>query len=138
MQGEFFKGENQSRNEYPITSLKFSNGLPKSQGFSPGFVCKIAKSRRTRSGPSMSDVFCGGENTPNGEENDTIGKFGAAWASVPPPLNFIEGGINIARVHTFVRLSRLSMVDEFMHASWIELPKIPNDKSPNKVPLEKN
>jgi hypothetical protein len=49
-------GSNQSKTVYPMTCWRFFNGLPRSKGFSPGRVWRMAKTWRS---PGEGFVVCG-------------------------------------------------------------------------------
>ena len=116
-------GRSQSYQWSPKTDLKFLYG-PRSNGFSPGFVYKMANVRTSREGRSVV-AFIPSDVGP--AEYEIVRKPGVASGSL---------GMYNARVQTMVLRERFSMVVVFTIANWRELPVMPAVKRPNRAPLE--
>ena len=121
--GLFLIGSNQSYQWCPITVLKFWYG-PRSKGFSPGFVCRIAKVL------IAPDACCSADMSGSGvgvaAEKQTVRYPGGVSGSL---------GMWMANVQTIVFLERFSMVVVLTRANWRELPVIPRVNRPKRAPL---
>ena len=121
-QGLYLIGRSQSYQWSPKTDLKFLYG-PRSNGFSPGLVYKMANVRAPSEGWSACEF----------DPSDVVS---AEYEIVRKP-GFASGnlGMYIASVQTIVLRERFSMVVVFTIANCRELPVIPAVKRPKRAPL---
>lgn len=106
-----------------MTDLKFLNG-PRSNGFSPGFVCSIANVLIASEGSWL--VFTGKLAISCALENEIVRNPGDICGAL---------GMYTASVQTMVFLERFSIVVELIIANWRELPVMPMVNRPKRAPL---
>lgn len=128
-QGLCLSGSSQSKMVYPSTCWRFLRGLPRSNGFSPGSVWRMAKTWRSPViGSAGGGAACGPDGT--GCRGYVIVRYVGAHCVLS--LCKIWFGIRIANVQTADRRFRFSIVERFNMASWRELIVIPKVNRPNK------
>lgn len=163
--GETFKGRSQSQKMCPMICFRFSMGSPRSNGFSPGWVRKIANIRvllvdwllyvfmlavllrlldvvdwGSASGSESEDVGLAGVEDGTVDcsgGNVTVGKVSAHWPTLLWLVrrSYSCGLIYMASVQTLECLLRFSIVVQLMEASCSDVPLMPPEKRKNKAPL---
>lgn len=114
---------------YPNTCWRFLRGLPRSNGFSPGNVWRMAKTWRS---PVVG--YVGGGAVCDSEGTGCRGYVIVRYVGAHCVLSLFKmwSGIRIANVQTADRRLRFSIVERFSMASWRELIVIPKVNKPNK------
>lgn len=161
-QGATLIGSNQSQRVWPITCRRFLIGSPRSKGFSPGWVRRIANMRMflvfelfAISVPLVLTTLWTGSCRDSTSDEDavelsadfggecvgnvTVGNVRARWSFVQLRMfSYCCGLRYTANIQTLSFLLMFSIVVELMEASCSDVPLMPLEKKRKKAALVTN